>query len=176
MSTKPAEKPPSEVFAERLREVRAARGMSRPALARRMTEVGRPMNKLALLRIEKGDRKLSLDEALAIAWILSAAPAHMISPPADEHVWITDEHGVDGGGLRHFLQTGFAVPAWPASPREEDRAELQLFLMRALTAHAAALVDAGRGGDKAGAQAAVSAIEAALERHRKALAEIEDTS
>jgi hypothetical protein len=137
-----------------------------------MTDVGRPLSKLAIFKIENGERKITLDEALALADVLAVAPAHLLTPIDDEFVWLTDKAGVDGDGLRHFLLTGQGIPAWPKSPQREDEEELRLFLERALTAYGLALVDAGRGGDRAGAQAAVDAMTAAVDRHRQALAQI----
>ena len=82
---------PSEIFARRLREVRTARGESQETLAQTMTERGAcPLSKAALLRIEKGKgfdeggRGLSLDEAIALAAVLNAAPAHLLTPPEGE--------------------------------------------------------------------------------------------
>lgn len=165
--------PASTVFAQRLREIREARGMSRPQLARLMTERGRPMTKLALHRIENGDRKVSLDEAIAFAETLRAALAALLSPAEGTYLALTDKHAVDGAGLRQWLVTGHAVEAWPVTPVAEDREHLDAMLRKALAAYAIALVDAGRVDDLAGAQAAIDAIEAALKRHHQALAQME---
>ena len=154
---------PSVVFAKRLRVIREDRGKSRPQLARELTDAGRPMSKLALLRIENGDRKLSLDEALALAQILYVAPAHLLTPTEGELVWLTNGVGLEGQELRDFLLTGQPVQAWPETPIEEDVASLELILEGALAAYAVALVDAMRGGDRAGAKAAVDAMGKAVD-------------
>jgi transcriptional regulator with XRE-family HTH domain len=138
---------PSEVFATRLRETRIARGVSQADLARRMSEQGRPLNKAAVLRIENGERRISLDEALALAAILSAAPAHLLSPPGDEVVWLTDKQGVDGEGMRAWLLHGdrFIVTWGDYQAGEREKA-----FGRALLVHARAYIDAERGDDKGG--------------------------
>jgi len=163
----------SEVFAQRLRETRARRGVSQTELAERMTEQGRPMSKAALLRIEKGQRGLSLDEAIAFAAILYAPPANLLSPEEGSLVELTSTRAVDGDGMRNFWQTGDSILAWPAVPAEEDRDRLQLILEHRLTAYATALLDAIRGADPAGKRAALGAIQTTIDDHRRALEVIE---
>jgi transcriptional regulator with XRE-family HTH domain len=165
----------SELFGQRLRETREARGLSQTELAEHMTNQGRPMSKAALLRIEKGTRGLSLDEAIALAAILYAAPVNLLSPPEDSLVELTSGRVVDGGGMRNFLLTGDSILAWPESPAEDDRERLRLILERSLTAYATALLDAIRGADPAGKRAALTAIQATVDDHRRALTQIERT-
>lgn len=147
---------PSEVFAARLRETRKARGLSQTELARRMTESGRPLSKEALLRIENGTRGLSLDEALALTAVLFVVPPHLLTPPGDEIVWLTDKVGVDGEGMRAWLRYGDAFIAHSGDLPDELVADRAL---AALGAHALALVDAIRGDDKAGKLEAFHALE-----------------
>ncbi len=71
---------PGETFRHRLREAREARPMSQRGLAARLTELGLPMSQAAVTRIERGDRKCSLDEAVAIAAALDVAPMHLFLP------------------------------------------------------------------------------------------------
>jgi transcriptional regulator with XRE-family HTH domain len=147
---------PSEVFAARLRETRKARGMSQTDLAQRMTDWGRPMSREALLRIENGTRGVSLDEALALAAALFAVPPHLLTPPGDEYVWLTDKLGVDGEGMRLWLRSGDAWIAHSGDLPDELVADR---LQAAIAVHAQALVDAMRGDDKAGKVEAYKAIE-----------------
>jgi len=142
---------PSELFAARLKETRKARGLSQTELARRMTEGGRPMSKPALLRIEKGERKVSLDEALAFASVLWAVPANLLSPAGDDLVMLTDRTGMDGGALRSWLIHGNPFTGAPDEGEGTDLARAALLI-------AQALVDANRVGDTDGKQHAVNAI------------------
>lgn len=174
MNTTPDEMlSPSQVFGARLRETRRARGMSQEALAERMSAVGRPIGRPALLRIEKGTRGVSLDEALALAECLAAVPANLLSPPDGSWLALTEKAGVDAAGLRNWLITGDAINAWPATPQEEDRATLDAILSESLSRYAQALIDANRAGDRAGQATASRAMEEAIDRHRAALAAIE---
>jgi transcriptional regulator with XRE-family HTH domain len=156
---------PSQVFASRLRELRKARGYSQADLAKLMRDAGRPMSKPALLRIENGERGLSLDEAVAFAYLLNAAPAHMLSPPEGDAVMLTDNAGVDGEGLRAWLRTG--------DPFGDFQAELRGDLERLVTTHARALVDAQRGGDTAGTKAALFELGKTALRYQEALMDLE---
>jgi transcriptional regulator with XRE-family HTH domain len=172
-STREAEedqKSPSEVFASRLREIRKARDLSQTELARRMTEEGRPMNKAALLRIENGQRGLSLDEALALAELLKVAPAHLLSPPDDAMVWLTDNRGVDGAGMRNWLLFGDPLLLNPPGRRFVLRAEL----VGAIEVYAQAIIDAKNGRDEEGRKHAIRALEAAIMEHNTAISQVAD--
>ncbi len=153
---------PSDVFASRLRETRLARGLSQTELANRMTEAGRPLSKAALLRIETGQRGLSLDEALALAQLLQIAPAHLLSPPDGARVMLTEKAGVDGAGMRNWLLFGDPLLLTPEGRRSKSRTRMAL----TVEAFALAITDAKRGGDRAGADAARAALEAAVLANR----------
>jgi transcriptional regulator with XRE-family HTH domain len=163
---------PGEVFATRLRETRKARSLSQAELAQQMTEQGRPLRKEALLRIEKEkpSRVVSLDEAIALGWLLQAVPAQLLTPPEGAYLALTDKVGVDGEGLRNWLVYGDPLLAMPV-PIDSDqaRAVMGARLQRDLTSHAFALVDAVRGKDKAGITAAGEAIVEVVAAYQVAL-------
>jgi transcriptional regulator with XRE-family HTH domain len=163
---------PSEVFAARLRDTRKAREFSQTELAQLMTERGRPMSKAALLRIEKGERGLSLDEALAFAAVLFAVPAHLLSPRSGEMIELTDKLAVDGEGLRAWLLHGSEFTATASDYQRGERAKR---LEEVVLAHAQALVDARRGEDKAGELEALKKLAETSLLYRKQLEQIEQT-
>lgn len=152
---------PSEVFARRLSETRKARGLTQTDLAQLMTTEGYPMTKPAVLRIEKGSRGLLLDEALTIAAVLRAVPAHLLSPPEGELIRLTNDIDVDGAGLRDFFRFGlpFTFPPEWTRARSSARFEVEMFK------HAQALVDAKRGNDRAGMAEARDALVMTAARH-----------
>jgi transcriptional regulator with XRE-family HTH domain len=156
---------PSQVFAVRLRELRNQRGYSQADLARLMQEAGRPVSKVAVLRIEKGERGLTLDEAIAFARVLGAVPAHMLSPRDEGLVWITGNQAVDGEGMRAWLRTGEPLGGF----QEELRSDLEQIVM----AHAQALVDAMRGDDAAGKKAALVELGKTALDYQDALMDLE---
>jgi hypothetical protein len=139
--------------------------MSQTKLAQRMTDWGRPMSREALLRIENESRGVSLDEALALIACLFAVPPHLLTPPGDEYVWLTDNLGVNGEEMRAWLRYGDAYIAQSGDLPDELVADR---LQAAIVVHAQALVDATRGDDEAGKREALRAIgEAVLERERR---------
>ncbi len=160
---------PSAVFAQRLRETRKARGLSQEELARRMGEAGRPLGKASLVRVENDAREPTLNEVVGLAHLLAAAPANLLSPPADKWFALTDTVGIDDVGLRNWLLTGVGFTVWPAQPGEKDRAILRVWLQNSVTAHAAALADASRVNDQAGIVAAVDAIIGAVRQYQDAI-------
>jgi len=131
-----------------------------------MTEAGRPLSKVALLRIETGKRGLSLDEALALARLLDVAPAHLLSPPDGSTVSLTNQRGVDGAGMRNWLL--FGEPLLDATPTGK-RALMRMRLSFALETYARALVDAKNGGDTAGVEDAKRMLVAMTKSHVDAI-------
>jgi hypothetical protein len=161
------------VFAQRLQETRVAREkMSQAELAQRATDVGRPLDRAAVLRIESGQRGLALDEAVALATILRAAPAHLLTPPEGELVALTDKEAVDGEALRNWLMYGapfLGMAAAVAVDRDQEQLALRAQLERDLTQYALALTDAVRGEDKAGIRLAGEAIVLAVGDYQEAI-------
>jgi transcriptional regulator with XRE-family HTH domain len=77
-------KRPTEVIAERMRELRNGRGWSAQRLAEEMTKVGIPWDRSIVANIENGRRaSIAIEEVLALAYVLSVAPVHLIVPPVD---------------------------------------------------------------------------------------------
>jgi len=161
---------PSDVFGARLREIREGRGFTQLELAARLEAKGRPMNKAAILRIEKGVRGVSLDEAFALAAVLVVAPAHLLSPPDGEHVWLTGNMAVNGAEMRNWFLFGDPLLISPEGRRVSARMDL-VFTIEAL---AQAIVDAKRGGDSAGSQTAIRELMQAIAAHQQTIGEIGD--
>jgi transcriptional regulator with XRE-family HTH domain len=156
---------PSEVFGLRLRETRRARDLTQAQLASLMTENGIRMSKVSLLEIEKATRGLLLDEALALAAVLNAVPAHLLTPPQGAWVALTSKYSADGSGVREFLRHGFPWHIGHDSVPEEARGEARLSSFQLNLARIAlALVDARRGGDNHGVVDAVEALVAEVNR------------
>jgi hypothetical protein len=160
IAAEPIGKRPAEVFAARLKEMRNARGgLSQAALAQRATEVGVPLSKLAVLRIEKGERGVSLDEVIALTAVLHASLAHMLSPDNGDLIALHDRAAVDGTGLRNWLRTG--EPFLHATPEGHD-----IYAQGQFVAYARALVDASDGNDLAGVKDAMRGILETAEREK----------
>ena len=75
-----AQNTPESVFRRRLKEAREEARMSQRDLVQRLDAIGLSLNQSAIARIERGERHVSLDEAIAIAAVLDAAPIHLFLP------------------------------------------------------------------------------------------------
>jgi transcriptional regulator with XRE-family HTH domain len=68
-------------FTRRVRAFREALGLSAQALADRLAEQGFPeVNRRVLSKIEVGDRRVTLDEAVALCKVFDVSIADMVSP------------------------------------------------------------------------------------------------
>lgn len=116
LETAPA-RTPGETFRRRMQEARKARGWSQRELATRLKTVwGEEKGQLtqaAVARIEIGERKVSLDEAVAIAAVLDVALTNMFLP-------IDGLSQVQGDG--HAVLPGSPVRLAPALEIEQRRA------------------------------------------------------
>lgn len=78
--------PTSTRTAENLRRIRQEQGLSYAELARRLAGIGHPILDTGLLKIEKGDRRVDVDDLMALAIALGTTPNRLILPPGEpEH-------------------------------------------------------------------------------------------
>jgi transcriptional regulator with XRE-family HTH domain len=85
--------PVAALVAANLRRVRQERGLGYAELARRLAAIGRPIADTALLKTEKGDRKASVDDLMALAVALGTTPNRLLLPAMDADR-IADEHEI----------------------------------------------------------------------------------
>jgi transcriptional regulator with XRE-family HTH domain len=97
---------PSQVFAERLRETRQARGLTLDALEDRMRRVGFPISRRRLWELEHSRCRLSLDEAFALTEALGGVLANMLIPPPDKLVRLGGGLATDGASARKWMASG----------------------------------------------------------------------
>lgn len=71
---------PSEVLAHELSAVRQRKGWTQQQLADRLKEIGAPLDRVMVAKIEKGLRGVSVDEALALAVALGVSPLALLLP------------------------------------------------------------------------------------------------
>lgn len=157
--------PASEVFALRLRETREARRMNQGKLAAILTASGTPMSKTALLRLERGQRGLSLDEALAITEKLAAVFATMLTPPEDKLVRLSESLAIGGADLRTWMVSG---ATWRRLPTVDEVADAQQARFeRNLIRLSLNLVDTLRISGEDGKVAKVEAVNALVAEVRR---------
>jgi transcriptional regulator with XRE-family HTH domain len=76
-----------EAFAARVKQVRERKGWKQHDLSRRLGELGYPMDRVTLSKIERGGlrtRNVKLEEVLAIALALEVSPVFLIVPYEQE--------------------------------------------------------------------------------------------
>ncbi|MFA9272557.1 MAG: helix-turn-helix domain-containing protein [Baekduiaceae bacterium] len=96
------------VFAQRMRQVRKAQGMTQTALAARLAQLGRPISRSVLHKIE-GDgtraRNVSLEDAAAIAAALNTSPLNLMTPDSNQaYVQVTPTAVETGAKVRTWLR------------------------------------------------------------------------
>lgn len=81
------------VFARRLRQERIAKGIAQSELARRMSaRLGSAIDGSAITRVEKGERSVKLEEAVAAADILAVPLASLVTDKSPEEARIDELH------------------------------------------------------------------------------------
>jgi transcriptional regulator with XRE-family HTH domain len=75
---------PTETFSFQLTEVRTRKGWTQQQLADRLAELGHPMGRSAISKIEGGTRHVTLDDEAAIAHALGVSPLHLTVPSRPE--------------------------------------------------------------------------------------------
>lgn len=95
---------PSEVFRKRLREVRRLKRWTQQDLAEALAAAGVEMGEFAVVRMERGPRGVSLDEAIAISAVLGVSPLHMLVPLEDDSIQLTPQRAVDAADARAWLR------------------------------------------------------------------------
>ena len=71
---------PSKALADRLLALRNAHGWTQTELAERMRSFGWSWDRTTVAKLESGSRQLSLDEFIALAWVLGVPPGALVTP------------------------------------------------------------------------------------------------
>jgi transcriptional regulator with XRE-family HTH domain len=172
---------PSEVFAEQMRIQRERKGWTQKKLAARLGKLGFPVHQTTVGTWEAGERRLSVDEALAISVALDVSPTNMLAgsylglgrdvpgialsvttPPVSARAmraWLRGQQPLWGQDEKRF-HTEIAPDEWLAMQRA-GVAELLRDVHE--------LGDAWVAGDYESAGQIVRAITDELERQRRAL-------
>lgn len=69
-----------EVFRQRLQEARAARRWTQQQLSEAMAELGSPMDRVTIAKLERGRRQARVEELVALAAALDVSPLYLILP------------------------------------------------------------------------------------------------
>lgn len=75
--------PTSAAVAANTRRVRERRGLSTYQLSRALQEVGRPITPSAISKLERGERRVDVDDLMALAVVLGVSPSALLLPMDD---------------------------------------------------------------------------------------------
>lgn len=124
-----------EVVRQRIREVRDAQGVTGAQLSARLNDLGRPIPLLGIQRIESGERRVDVDDLVAIAVALEVSPTTFMLPnsndrndrvtatglatePTAEQLWdwLRVDHYIDRAknGMEQLDFIKRAAPVWRA--------------------------------------------------------------
>ena len=166
------ERTPEQWFRTAVRDIRKRRGWSQGRLVDELRALGGDLDQSQLSRIESGDRRVSLDEALAIATALGVSPVHLFVPPtAGDAVMLTPEMRYPSRAVRQWVRG--QVPLCEIDRRTfyqevsaEEQALMELNGMRFLLGWVQELIDAAVDKDRERMADAVDAINEELDRQR----------
>lgn len=84
-----------ETVRENIRRIRdEVRGLSQGALSKRLEDLGRPIPPLGIHRIENGDRRVDVDDLMALSVALDVSPITLLTPNATERTAMVSITGV----------------------------------------------------------------------------------
>lgn len=97
---------PTEAVARSIKALRRLRGLTGAGLAERMTAAGVPWDRSIVANLENGRRRtVSVEELLALAYVLDVAPVHLLVPPDDDDPFhLTPSMPVTPADARAFIR------------------------------------------------------------------------
>jgi transcriptional regulator with XRE-family HTH domain len=111
--------PTSERVCRNITELRKERKMSLAGLADRLRDVGRPILRSGLHKIENGDRRVDVDDLVAIALALDTSPNRLLLGPVAEDEKIELARGVPATGRQAWSWARGDKPFPPSDPMEQ---------------------------------------------------------
>ncbi|MEU9056875.1 helix-turn-helix transcriptional regulator [Streptomyces sp. NPDC048384] len=96
-------------LAANLKALRESLPLTTEQLAVKVTDYGRPMRANTITKIEKGQRRVDVDDPVALALALETRPDALLLPPtiADDHLQLTEE--------RELRCSGTPPTTWPSA-------------------------------------------------------------
>jgi len=84
-----------------VRRLREAQRLGYAEMARRLKSIGRTIPELGLRRIEEGNRRVDVDDLMALAVVLDVAPIALLMPEITDEEWDDTPIGATGfqGGI-----------------------------------------------------------------------------
>ena len=176
-----APRQPSEMFAEQMRIQRERKGWTQKQLANKLVTLGFPVHQTTVGKWESGDRRITIDDALAISAALDVCPAFMLSgaylPVSPNSAVIAlSEMTAPVSGLEMRMWMRGQQPLWEQDERRyftevpsDEWHGIRSVGMGALLQDVQRLVHAWGAGDRRAVDDTIDAIDDELERQRRAL-------
>jgi transcriptional regulator with XRE-family HTH domain len=98
--------PAGAVLMTNIKRIREGLRMTYVDLAERLSAAGRPIPVIGLRRIEKGERRVDVDDLIALAVVLNVAPVDLLVPndvEADRPYALADETTSTAGEVRKWI-------------------------------------------------------------------------
>ncbi len=110
---------------ERVRQVRNEREFTQQELSRRLWAVGRHMPTASIGRLESGDRRVDVDDLMALAYALDVSPLSLLLPFTEAPDAVMSPAGVgrEMDALTAWAWAAGAEPHWYDSGNPEDQLE-----------------------------------------------------
>jgi transcriptional regulator with XRE-family HTH domain len=104
-------KSPSEAAAEELKRVRMRKGWNQQQLADRLYELGAPIDRATISKIETGDRRITLDEVFWFSYALGVTPTALILPrPFGSRVAVTPTTSLETWQAVDWFRGSYVAP------------------------------------------------------------------
>jgi transcriptional regulator with XRE-family HTH domain len=146
MGTNAVQRGPTAVtVADNVRRLREGLNLGLRALAKRLADAGRPLTHTALDKIERGTRRVDVDDLMALAAALDVSPATLLMPdvtpvPVDGELSFRPEWagpvevtGVTESPSAHSVWLWLTAQA-PPRPVADDSTEFPLWAARSIPA------------------------------------------
>lgn len=101
-----------DAVARNVRAVRDRRGLTQQQLSAALGELGRPLLPSAIAKVEAGERRVDVDDLVALAAALNVSVGRLLMPPVDEddEVTVTPNKTVAGWAFWQWLEGAYALP------------------------------------------------------------------
>ncbi|WP_084486373.1 AIPR family protein [Nocardia sienata] len=109
---------------DKIRSLRRERKLTLEALSARLADLGRPLDLSALARMEKGQRRIYVDDLVALASALDIAPSQLLptEPPAQVDAGSNERNPQPKSATATRRRIDFLEPTGPAMPVDARRA------------------------------------------------------
>jgi transcriptional regulator with XRE-family HTH domain len=93
---------PERIFCERLREARIDRDWSQFDLSELCRKAGVRLNRVAITKLEAGERRPRLNEVIGLAAVLGISPVQLFTPKEAGRMAVTPKSLVEGSAVRNW--------------------------------------------------------------------------